>query len=179
MGALAFFNGEAVATDSSGNVFVTDFTDVAAFSKVFQIATPGTCSTGGTPCTITRIFGPLGDGNFNTINRPTAIATDLSGNVFVTGRFSDNAFRIDTPGTCSVGGTPCTITEIIDETGDHDGTPSSGASELATDSSGNVYATSGSPTAVFKITPGGVKTEIIDGTGDGSNTLTSATGVAT
>ncbi len=39
-----------------------------------------------------------------------------SGNVYVTGSLSDNALKVDTPGTCSAGGTPCTITEIINAT---------------------------------------------------------------
>ena len=36
-----------------------------------------------------------GDGVCNTLNRPFGIATDSSGNVFVTGSLSDNAFKIE------------------------------------------------------------------------------------
>jgi len=44
--------------------------------------------------TITRIIGPEGDGAGNALNFPIGIATDASGNVFVGGSGSDNAFKI-------------------------------------------------------------------------------------
>jgi len=154
-----------IATDSSGNVFVSG----GAGSNVFKIDTPGTCSTIGTPCTITEIIDSTGDG-VNTLTTARGIATDSSGNVFVSAQGSHNAFKIDTPGTCSTIGTPCTITQIIDSSGDGGGNPLDSPFGIATDLSGNVFVTGGSSKNVFEITPGGIITEIIDFTGDGSGT---------
>jgi len=144
-----------VATDSSGNVYVTGFISTNAFK-----ITPGG--------TITEIIDSTGDGTGNTLTLPQAIAVDSSGNVFVAGNGTNNVFKI-TPGG--------TITQIIDSTGD--GTnPLTGPRGLATDSSGNVFVAGIFSDNVFKITPGGTITEIIDSTGDGTNILTSPQGVA-
>jgi len=175
-GVNAFNFPIGITTDLSDNVFVS-----ARFSdNIFKIATPGTCSTGGTVCTITEIIDITGDGGGNTLNAPEGIGTDLSGNVFVTGAFSDNAFKITTPGTCSTGGTVCTITEIIDNAGDGGSNTLNNPIGVATDLAGIVFVTGFGSDNAFKITPGGTITEIIDGTGDGGgNTLFLPFGVAT
>ncbi|MEE9294948.1 MAG: choice-of-anchor B family protein [Phycisphaerae bacterium] len=59
---------------------------------------------GGVPLDI----DPTGDGAWNLLNAPTGIAMDRSGNVYLPGRSSDDAFKI-TPGGV--------ITELIDPTG--------------------------------------------------------------
>jgi uncharacterized protein YjiK len=173
-----------VAVDSSGNVYVTGLLS----HNAFKIATPGTCGTSGTPCTITEIIDATGDGGEKTLDRPDGVAVDSSGNVYVPGAYSDNAFKIATPGTCSTSGTPCTITEIIDATGDGGGNTLNTAGEVAVDSSGNVYVGGQVSDNAFRIlTPGTcstsgtpcVITEIIDATGDGGgNTLDNPVGVA-
>ena len=119
---------------------------------------------------ITEIIDATGDGAGNTLNGPFGIAVDGSGNVYVTGDFSDNAFKI-TPGGV--------ITEIIDGTGDGAGNTLRSARNIAVDGSGNVYVAGLSSDNAFKITPGGVITEIIDATGDGAgNTLNGPFGIA-
>jgi len=146
-----------IATDSSGNVFVVGKNT----NNAFKIATPGTCSTGGTPCTITEIINSTGDGGWNPLKEPQGVATDSSGNVFVIGDMSHNAFKIATPGTCKTsGGTPCTITEIIDSTGDGVGNPLDEPFDVATDSSGNVFVTGRVSDNAFKI----IKDKPIGGT---------------
>jgi len=134
-----------IAVDSSGNVFVAD----EGTDNVFKISTPGTCSTGGTPCTINEIIDSTGDG-ISAFDEPEGIAVDSSDNVFVIGRISDNVFKISTPGTCSTGGTPCTITEIIDSTGDGSNILDR-PFEIAIDSSGNVFVPGDISHNAFKI----------------------------
>ena len=154
-----------LALDGSGNVFVGTFNT----DNVFQI-TPGGV--------ITEILDELGDGAGHVFDRAFSLAVDASGNVYVAGQFSDNVMRIAAPGTCSTGTTPCTITEIIDATGDGGGNTLDTPLGVAVDGSGNVYVGGGGSHNVFRITPGGTITEIIDATGDGSNALTQPNGIA-
>jgi hypothetical protein len=92
---------------------------------------------------ITQIIDASGDGAGNPLDAPFGIAVDLSGNVYVSGTDSDNAFQI-TPGV--------TITEIIDASGDGAGNPLLGAVDIGVDSSGNVYVTGFSSDNAFQIT---------------------------
>ena len=89
-----------------------------------------------------EIIDSAGDGGGNTLGNPIGVATDLSGNVFVTGFSSDNAFKI-TPGG--------TITEIIDSMGDGGGNTLDGSRAIATDLSGNVFVAGGNSDNAFKI----------------------------
>jgi len=164
-----FITGIGVATDSSGNVFV-GARDSGGFTvgNAFKISTPGTCSTSGPLCIITEIIDTTGDGAGNTLLGAQGVTTDSSDNVFVAAVISDNVFKIDTPGACSTSGPLCTITEIIDATGDGAGNILDLPQDITTDSSGNVYVAGFDSSNAFQITPGGVITEIIDSTGDGA-----------
>ncbi|GAG34420.1 unnamed protein product, partial [marine sediment metagenome] len=68
----------------------------------------------------------------NALDYPLGIAVDDSGNVYVTGDYSDNAFKI-TQGEV--------ITEIIDSTGDGMGNTLDYPWGIAVDDSGNAYVT--------------------------------------
>lgn len=162
-----------VAVDSSGNVYVA----ASGTKNAFKIEAPGTCSTSGTACVFREIINSNGDGMGNDLKDPRGVAVDAGGNVYLTDFKSSpdsDVFKIDTPGACGTGaGDPnCTITQIIDSTGDGAGNSLDGASSVAVDSSGNVYVTGSTSDNAFKIDPGGTITEIIDTTGDsGPNSL--------
>jgi hypothetical protein len=93
---------------------------------------------------ITEIIDATGDGAGNTLYWPVGIAVDSSGNVYLPGYGSNNAFKI-TPGG--------TITEIIDATGDGGGNSMFPPYGVAVDSSGNVYVTGFETDNAFKIQP--------------------------
>ncbi len=214
-------SGSGVYADQSGNLYVWDVN----VKSVTMIEASFTCSTAGSACLTTQILDEFGDGMGNLLDRPSAVAVDSNGHIYVAGQFSDNVFRIlnpkiciadcirevvdssgvtvnglDTPvaitvdtndhvyvagaasdnvlriaasETCATTGTPCTVTEIIDLTGD-DG---AGVNEmnqpvgLASDSQNSVFVTSQNSDNVFKIaSPTGcsttstpcIITEIID-----------------
>ncbi len=77
-----------------------------------------------------EIIDVSGDVMADVLVDPWGIAVDGTGNVYVAGHASDNAFQI-TPGGV--------ITEIIDETGDGTGNVLDGPLGIAVDGSGNVY----------------------------------------
>jgi hypothetical protein len=119
---------------------------------------------------ITEIIDATGDGGGNVFDDAETIIVDGSGNVYVVGAGSDNAFKI-TPGG--------TITEIIDATGDGGGNTLDEPSDIAVDGAGTLYVTGRLSDNAFEITAGGAITEIIDATGDGgANTLAGASGIA-
>jgi hypothetical protein len=113
--------------------------------------------------TITQIMDATGDGVGHTLTNPLGVAVDGSGNIYVTGYFSHNAFKITPAGV---------VTQIIEAAGDGLGHGLSGPTGIAVDNSGNVYVSGRFSNNVFKITPSGTVTQIIDGSGDGlGNTL--------
>ncbi len=172
--------GSGIAVDSNGNVY----TGSLNIDSVYRI-TPGGV--------ISEVMNSAGDG-VNAFDRAQAIIVDGNDNVYVAGQFSDNVFRIAASDTCSTTGTSCTITEIIDSTGDGTGDLGMGtgnfldsALALGVDASNNIYV-GGNSDNVFRIvapttcsvdgTPCDVE-EIIDETGDGSgNVLTQVTSIA-
>jgi len=180
-------------TDTFGYIATdgTDQSDVATVTitvNVVDTIPPVITLTGANPQTIelgsgyTELGATTDDGSPVTIDSSAFVdavgsysilydSVDASGNVFVTGASSDNAFKITPDGT---------ITEIIDSTGDGGGNILNAPFDIATDSSGNVFVTGFFSANAFKITPDGTITEIIDSTGDGGgNTLDAISYIAT
>ncbi len=152
---------------------------------------------------ITEIIDSTGDGS-NSLSATLAITADLDDNIFVGGEGSNNIFKItpdnvitqiadnsdgildpgylitDLDGNLFVANasnvlkiTPSgVISEII---GPSDGISSPYA--MAVDKNGNIYVTDNILHEAWKITPSGIKTKIIDSTGDGTNSLSIASGI--
>ncbi len=120
--------------------------------------------------TITEIIDLTGDGVGNPLDGSEEIAVDGSGNVYVAGFDSDNAFKITPAGV---------ITEIIDSTGDGAGNGLSNPDGIAVHPFGIAYVTGANSGNVFRIFSGGDPVEIIDPTGDGGgNGLEAPQGIA-
>jgi cysteine-rich repeat protein len=101
------------------------------------------------------LMGVTGDG-VQPLGRPVDLELDAGGNLFVLGQ--NVVFRIAPDGSSEV---------MIDGTGD--GSHAfSGSSDIALDAAGNLYVTGLSSSNVFRVTPTGVVTQIIDPTANGS-----------
>ncbi len=147
-----------VAVDASGNIYVTE----GGGNRVRKINAVGTIST----VAGTGAEGSEGDGAPATeaqLNRPSAIAVDAEGNIFVGEYGGYRVRKIDTAGTIT------TIGGIGTKGGAGDGGPATAAqfnfiSGLAVDGSGNVYVSDMNEVRIRKIAPEGTITTIA-GTG--------------
>lgn len=144
-----FADAIEVAVDSASNLYVASRSSTFLTGAVFK-RTPGGI--------VSVVIDPSGAGAGKPLLAPTRLATDDSGNLYVTGYGSHNAFRV-TPGG--------SITQLIDSSGDLAGATLENARGIGVDGSGNVYVAGEGSSNVFRIAPGGTITEILDGTGDG------------
>jgi sugar lactone lactonase YvrE len=142
----------AMAVDAAGNVFVAGRSD-----NVFRVTPAGAVSV---------VMEASGDGRGNPLRFPAHLALAASGDLFVAGAFSDNVFRVSPSGAVAL---------VIDARADGGDVPlelsGSGASPLAVDPDGNLFVASRpsrAPGAVFRVTPGGAISRVLDASGDGS-----------
>jgi sugar lactone lactonase YvrE len=160
--AALFGNPMGIATDAAGNIYVADSYN----SAIRRITTDGKVTT------------LAGNGNLGLVNgtaevaqfySPSALAVDLSGNVYVADR-GNNAIRKITPAGV--------VTTLAGngEAGYTDGTGSSAyfntPTGIAVDAAGNVYVADNGNNIIRKITAAGVVTTIA-----GSRTVGYANGV--
>jgi len=168
-GAAARFNRPVgVATDSTGNVYVAEFSNHTIRKITPEGAVTTLAGTAGVPGSTdatgaaARFLGPFG------------VATDSAGNVYVAD-FGNHAIRKITPT-----GAVTTLAGTAGATGSTDATGAAarfnGPASVATDGSGNVYVAEFSNRTVRKITPAGVVTTLA-GTA-GLTGSTDATGAA-
>jgi streptogramin lyase len=155
-----------VATDVSGNVYVADYGN----NTIRKITPAGVVTTlAGTAGTRGSNDGTGAESRFSN---PDGVATDASGNVYVTDS-SNNTIRKISPA-----GVVTTLAGTAGTRGSNDGTGAeasfNGSRGVATDASGNVYVADSFNSAIRKITPAGVVTTLagtpgvegsVDGTG--------------
>jgi sugar lactone lactonase YvrE len=162
----ALGNPTEVAIDTDDDVYVLG----TGSDNAFRITAPGDCRTSAPRaenlCVITEIVDSTGDGMGNPLTDPAGLATTTGDVVYVSGRGSNNVFRIP-PGPDGL------VTEIIDATGDGMGNGLSSPIGLAADSEGNVYVAGSLSDNVFQITPDDDIAVIIDSTGDGDGSVLS------
>jgi len=92
--------------------------------------------------TTREIIDATVDGAGNPLDTPQGIAADGSGNVYLSGVLSDNAFKITAGGV---------ITEFIDATGDGAGNPLDMPRGIVVDGAGNVYVSGALSDNAFKV----------------------------
>ncbi len=159
----ALGNPTEVAIDTDDDVYVLG----TGSNNAFRIMAPGKCKTSGPIfCVITEIVDSTGDRMGKLLTDPAGLATTTGDVVYVSGRGSNNVFRIP-PGPDGI------PTEIIDATGDGPGNLLTGPVGLAADSEGNVYVAGSLSDNVFQITPDNDIAVIIDSTGDGDGSVLS------
>jgi len=157
-GASILDDPNGLGVDAAGNAYVAG----AGTDNVFKI-TPGGA--------VSLLIDNSGDGG-HPLNGVSGegFAVDPAGNVYVAGQSSNNVFRVAPDGE---------ITQILEATGD--GMDTLGRpGRISLDGLGNVYVLDVFDAfldpGVFKITPAGAVTQIIDSSGDGIHGLNSAFG---
>ena len=142
----SFFHPTSVSLDASGNIYVAD----AGNNLIRKITTDGTVST---------FAGNIASGTSNgtltatSLNNPTGVATNASGNVFVANTLNNNILEINPTGAVSAFAGADTIGAING--------PAASATfyfpnSVAVDATGNVYVADGVNNLIRKITPGGL-----------------------
>lgn len=168
--AASFYYPSGVATDSVGNVYVAD----SGNSTIRKITPAGEVTTlAGAP----RVIGHTdGTGAAARFDRPSVVASDSTGNVYVSDT-SNNTIRKITPA-----GVVTTLAGTPGIRGHADGTGTMASfyspSGVATDRAGNVYVADSNNHTIRKITPAGVVTTLagtagIRGHADGTGTVAS------
>lgn len=177
--AASFYGPTGVATDSAGNVYVTD----GGNCTVRKITTTGVVTTlAGTAA----VCGSAdGTGAAASFYHPIGIATGSVGNVYVADTGNHTIRKITPAG--SVG----TLAGLAGVEGSADGSGATArfrvASGMATDSAGNVYVTDSFNCTIRKITTAGVVTTLagraaVCGSSDGTGAAASfsyPSGIAT
>ena len=158
-GADARFNSpQAVAVDSSGNVYVTEY----YVGTIRKITSAGVVTTfAGTPGLRSPFIGVDGTGAGASFSQPHGIAVDSSGNVYVADYRTIR--KITSAGVVTTLAGPGDVSDLLN-------TGSSAyfryITDVAVDYRGNVYAVDAGANSIKKITSAGVVTTFADtGTG--------------
>jgi hypothetical protein len=176
--AARFSSPGGVATDSGGNIYVTD-----AAATIRKITPSGVVTT--LAGSASGRGSEVGTGSAASFNRPAGVAADSGGNVYVADTDNSTIRKITPAGVVT------TVAGSAGLRGSADGTGSAARFNspwgVATDSSGNVYVADSRNDTIRKITPAGVVTTLAgsagffgseDGTGSAAR-FNSPWGVAT
>jgi sugar lactone lactonase YvrE len=165
-GSARFGLPQGVAVDASGNVYVADY----SYHTIRKINAYGVVTTlAGLP----QVSGSAdGTGSAARFNRPSSLAVDASGNVYVADRTNHTIRKITSAGVVT------TLAGSAGVSGSEDGTGSAARFYapigVAVDSAGHVYVAEEQNFTIRKITPVGVVTTLaglagqsglVDGTG--------------
>jgi serine/threonine protein kinase, bacterial len=160
--AASFHFPQGIATDSTGNVYVADFSN----NTIRKITPAGVVTTLAGTAPPPSLGGPHavmggsadGTGAAAGFNGPTGIATDSAGNLYV-GDTNNQTIRKITPA-----GAVTTLAGTAHLLGSTDATGAAARFTLpqgvATDSAGNVYVADEGNSIIRKITPAGVVTTL-------------------
>ncbi|NBV22922.1 MAG: hypothetical protein EBS05_13520 [Proteobacteria bacterium] len=162
-GVNASFNFPVgVATDSTGNVFVSD-----TGNHTIRMIAPG-----GVVTTLAGIAGQSGNadgaGSIARFNHPEGLTVDASGNVYVADQDNLIIRKIDPTGVVT------TLAGSPGQTGSSDGNGITarfaGPSGVAVDGAGNVYVADSGNQTIRKITPTGLVTTLAGNVGQSGGT---------
>ena len=150
--AARFYDPNAVAVDSSGNLYVAD-----TGNHTIRKITPAAVVT-----TLAGLAGASGsaDGTNSAarFNSPSGVAVDSSGNLYVADTGNQTIRKITPAGAVT------TLAGLVGAFGSDDGTGSAARFnapfDLAVDSSGNIYVGDSGNSTIRKITPAGVVTTL-------------------
>jgi sugar lactone lactonase YvrE len=151
-----------VATDSAGNVYVAD----SGNCTIRKITPAGVVST--LAGTAGQVGSSDGSGSAALFNRPTGVATDSAGNVYVADTSNYTIRKITPAGVVS------TVAGSAGMPGSSDGSGSAAQFNhpygIATDSAGNVYVADTYNYTIRKITPAGVVSTLAGSVGTPGST---------
>ena len=156
--AARFYNPMGVAVDPSGNVYVAD----TGNNTIREISPGGGVTTLAGQATNFGSFD--GTGSTARFFSPTGVAVDGFGNVFVADNYNDTVREI------SAAGVVTTLAGSVGNPGYADGTGTtsqfSGPTDVAVDSSGNVYVADYDNETIREISPAGAVTTLAGSPGN-------------
>ncbi len=188
--AAELFAPTGLAVDSSGNLYIADLGNM----RVRKVSSNGTITTvAGSGCTLSEstpdcggFSGDGGPATSATLNRPSALAFDTAGNLYIADNENNRIRKVSPAGviTTFAGIGPACEFQNLSCTGSFsgDGGPATSAGlnapqGLATDRAGNVYISDTNNLRVRVVSPAGIITtyagdgqfdyNIFDSAGDG------------
>jgi len=153
--AAALFVPQSVAVDGAGNLFIADLGNM----RIRKVSTSGIISTVAGSSTTLGFSGDGGQATSARLNRPTGVAVDGTGNLFIADQDNNRIRKVSASG----------IIATVAGTGTFgfsgDGGPATGAQlsspfGVAVDGAGNLFIADLYNNRVRKVSPGGIITTV-------------------